>query len=60
MRVFDVLQNFTFTTSETMRDFYLCIWNIQVASQIAKWLKTDDLRKLENVRKVSKLHRMIA
>ena len=31
---------------------------MQVASRVAKSLKTDDLRKLGNIRKVSKLHRM--
>ena len=32
---------------------------IQVASRVAKRLKTYDLRKLGNIRKVSKLHRII-
>ena len=31
-----------------------------VASRVAERLKTKDLRKLGNIRKVSKLHRMIA
>ena len=33
---------------------------MQVASQVAQQLKTYDLRKLGNIRKVSKLHGMIA
>ena len=38
-----------------MRDYYLLTWYILVAEQ----LKTSNLRKLGNIRKVSKLHRMI-
>ena len=59
LKLFDVLPNFPFTTSETMRDYYLQTWYIRVASRIAERLTTWDLRKLGNVRKVSKLHRMI-
>ena len=33
---------------------------IRVASQVAEGLKTYNLRKLGNIRKVPKLHRMIA
>ena len=54
-RLFDVLLNFPFTTSETMRDYYLQIWYTRVASRAAKQLKT-----LGNITKVSKRHRMIA
>ena len=39
-RIFDVLTNFLFTTSETMHDYYLETWYIQVVSQVAKQLKT--------------------
>ena len=60
LRLFDVLPNFPFTTSETTDDYYLQTWYIRVASQVAKRLKTLDLRKLGNIRKVSKLDRMIA
>ena len=42
MRIFDVLRNFPFTTSETKPDY----WYIRVASRVAKRLKTLDLRKL--------------
>ena len=35
LRLFDVLTNFPFTTSETMRDYYLQTWYIRIASQIA-------------------------
>ena len=57
-RLFDVLPNFTFIVSETMRDYYLQIWYIWVDPQVAEWLKTWDLRKLGNIRKMSKLHKM--
>ena len=60
MRFFDFLTNVPFTTSETICDYYLNIQVIQVASQVAKQLKTYDLRKLGNIKKVSKLHKMIA
>ena len=60
LRLFDVLSNFPFATSETMRDDCLETWHIRVTSRVAERLKTEDLRKLENIRKVSKLQRMIA
>ena len=60
LRLFDVLPNFLFTTSETMRDYYLQTWHIRVASRVAKQLQTEDLRKLGNIREVTKSHRMIA
>ena len=50
-RLFNVLPNFPFTTSETMRDFYLSTWDIPNALR---------LRILRNFGKVSKSHRMIA
>ena len=58
-RLFDVLPNFSFTTSEIMREYYLQTWYVPVASRVAKQLKSYDVRKLGNIRKVSKLHRMI-
>ena len=42
-----------------MCDYYLETWYIRVASRVANQPKTDDLRKLGNIKKVSKLHRMI-
>ena len=39
LRLFHVLTNFPFTTSETMRDCYLLTWYLQVVSWIAKQLK---------------------
>ena len=36
LRVFDVLSNFPFTTSETMDDYYFKTWYIRVASRIAE------------------------
>ena len=35
-------------------------WYIRVASRVAELLKTCNLRELENIRKMSKLHRIIA
>ena len=55
LRLFDILPNFPFITSETMHDYYLQTWYIRVASRVAERLK-----KLGNMRKVSKLHTMIA
>ena len=40
LRLFDVLPNFPFTTSEMIRDYYLQTWYIRVASQVAERLKT--------------------
>ena len=60
LRLFNVLPNFLITTSEAMHDYYLKTRYIWVASQVAEKLKTEDLRKLGNIRKVSKLHKMIA
>ena len=34
-RLFDVLPNFLFTTSQTMRDCYLQTWYVRVASRVA-------------------------
>ena len=59
MRPFDVSPNFPFRISEIMRDYYLQTWYIQVASRVAEQFKTWDLRKLGNIGKMSKLHRMI-
>ena len=60
LRLFDVLANFVFTTSETVGHYYLETQFVRVASRVAERLKTQDLRKLGNIRKLSKLHGMIA
>ena len=61
LRLFNVLTNFPFTTSETMGDNYLRTCYIRVASRVAeRRLKTWDPRKLGNIRKVSKPDRMMA
>ena len=39
-RLFDVLLNLSFTTSETMRNYYLQTWYIRVVSSVTKQLKT--------------------
>ena len=36
LRLFDVLPNFAFTTSETMGDYYLQTWYIRVASRVSE------------------------
>ena len=50
-------QIFLSPPSETMRDYYLESWYVRVASRLAK---AHYPRKLGNIRKVFKLHRMIA
>ena len=40
LRLFDVLPNFPFTTSETMDDYYLSTWYIRVPSRVAERAKT--------------------
>ena len=60
MRLSNVLPNFPFTTGETMGNYYFWTCYIRVVSRVAELLKTYDLRKLGNIRKLSKLHRMIA
>ena len=59
LRLFDVLPNFPFITSETIGDYYLWTCYIRDASRVAERLKTYDLRKLGNIRKVSKFYRVI-
>ena len=54
LRIFDVLPNYNFTTSETIGDYYLKTW-LPIASRV----KTLDLRKLGNIRKMPKPQRMI-
>ena len=58
MGLFHVSPNFDFTTSEPVGDYYIKAWYIRVPSRIAEGLKSEELRKTENMRKVSKLHRM--
>ena len=59
LRLFHILSNFLFITSETMRDYYLRTWYIQVTLRVAEQLNTSNLRKLGKIRKLSKPHRMI-
>ena len=40
LRLLNVFTNFLFTTSETMRDYYLETWYIRVASPVAERRKT--------------------
>ena len=45
LRLYDVLTNFTFTTNEITRDYYLQTWYVQVASRAVEALKTWEIRK---------------
>ena len=56
LRLFDVLPNFPFTPCETKRNYQKQTWYIRVASRVTKRLKTQDLRKLGKVKKISKLY----
>ena len=47
LRLFDVLPDFPFTTSETMGNYYLSTWYFGVASRVPE-------------QRFSKLHKMIA
>ena len=42
----------TLTVSETGLDYYQQKMNVRVASQVAEPLKTEDLRKLGNFKKI--------
>ena len=55
-----VLPNFAVTTSETMCDYYLKPWYTPVSSRVLERLKRCDIKKLENIEKLAKLHRMTA
>ena len=50
---FDVLPNFSFTTSEKMRHYYLWTLYIWVASKVAERLKKLELRKLRNIMNIN-------
>ena len=58
LRLLNVLPDFPLTASETMRNSET--WYILLAPRVVKQLKTYNLKKLGNIRKKSKLHRMIA
>ena len=51
-RLFHVLTQFLFTTSETKLDYYHQKVSVRVTSRVAEGLKTQDLRKLGNFKKV--------
>ena len=59
LRLFSLLPIFCFSASERMRDYYLSTWYLRIASRVVKRLKTSDLRKLGNIRKLSKLQLML-
>ena len=54
-RVFHFLVQVFFTTSETELDYYHQKVSVRVASRIAERLKTQDLRKLGNLRKIPEI-----
>ena len=56
LRLFDVLPNFHFTTSETKRDYTTILGIYKAPNE----LRLNFFRKLGNIRKISKLHEMIA
>ena len=61
LRLFDVLPNFPFTTSETMAIITYKHGIYRLPLELPNNLRIrKDLRKLGNSRKVSKLHKMIA
>ena len=49
LRLFDVLPNFPFTTSEMMRDYYLKTWYIRVALRVAEALTKNLYKIVENL-----------
>ena len=49
LRLFNVLPNFPFTTSEAMSNNYLQTWHTKVASRVDEQLKTYDLTKLGDI-----------
>ena len=51
-RLFHFLEQFFFTTSETELDYYHQKVSVQVASRIGERIKTLDLRKLGNFKKI--------
>ena len=51
-RLFHILTQFLFTTSETKLDYYHQKVSVRVTSRVAEGLKTQDLRKLGNFKKV--------
>ena len=43
LRLFDILSDFPFTTSQTMGGYYLSTWYIQVALRVAQRLKAQEM-----------------
>ena len=54
-RLFHFLAQFLYTTSEKELDYYHRKVNVRVASRIVERLKTYDLKKLGNFKKIPKL-----
>ena len=58
LRFFNVLPNFYSTAIQTLPDYWLQTWYTQNAAGVAERFKIQGLSKLENLKKVSQLHRM--
>ena len=54
-RLFHILAQFILTTNETELDYYHHRVNVRVASRVAERLKSQDLRKLGNFRKIHEM-----
>ena len=52
LELYNILVQIRFITSEKKLDIYYSKLCIRVATRVAERLKTYDLRKLENVRKI--------
>ena len=55
LETFHFLAQFVFTTSEMEPHYYHQKVNIRVASRVAKWLKTYNLRKLRKFKKIPEI-----
>ena len=53
--LFHFSAQFVFTISKTELDYYHQRWNVRVASQVVERLKTEDLRKLGNFKKIPEM-----
>ena len=60
LRVFLWLSKFSFHHKWKEEWLLVINWNIKVTTRSAKWLKTYDIMKLGNIRKISKLQRLIS
>ena len=59
LKLYNILVQIRFTTSNMKLDIYYSKLSIRVSSRVAERLKTYDPRKLGNIRKISNLGRHI-